>query len=516
MKKIHLIIIAILIWIITLFSSLYPHYYAYKNTPDGYTFSGQASWFDPWDINVYVSAINWGQNQGFLMENVYDSNSNKPIFYYPLYTLTGSLFKNISPFIIFYGLSTITALILVVTLIFFTKKIYKDNSTVFVATLTLLFAGGLGFLTYPYHDSLDSSMTSFSFHSAIQRPHEGLAVSAYIFLLMSQYHYFFQSNNKGQKKWLFSLFFFLLVTLIFYPYYLLSFILIGSFLFLCNSIKLNKEKAIIWFGLLIIGTTEVLLMQKNLSSNESFAGVVKQKLSNPTISSLFFGYGLLLIPFLCNLFRFNKLNNLQRYFIFWTGVSLTLSFLPLGFARFFLRSALFPLVVLTIDLLKELANKFNQESSRKLFLSLLLTLFVITSMTSLNIFFKRIIETKTSNPWYFINDDDYKIIEYLKNSSQPLDGVLSSYYLGNLIPAYSNNRVFLGHSLQTPDFTNKTLLAEQFFSCSLNEEEVKQLLSSSNIKYVITSNSQTEYCDYFFLSAVFSSNSGTVYSVDLL
>ncbi len=516
LKKINLIIITILVWIITLFSSLYPHYYAYRNTPEGYTFSGQASWFDPWDINVYVSAINWGQNHGFLMENVYDSNTNKPIFYYPLYTLTGNLIKNIDPFILFYGLSIITSFALVVTIIIFIEKIHTDNSTVFLTTLTMLFAGGLGFLTYPYHDSLDSSMTSFSFHSAIQRPHEGLAVSAYIFLLMSQYYYFFQNKKNGQKKWLFSLFLFLLVTLIFYPYYLLSFILIGSFLFICNPIKLNKEKTIFWLALLIIGTIEVLLMQKNLSSNDSFSGVVKQKLSNPTIGSLFLGYGLLLIPFLYNLFRFNKLNNFQKYFIFWAGVSIALSFLPLGFARFFLRSALFPLVILTIDLLKDLSNKFNQESSKKLFLALLLTLFVITSMTSFNIFFKRLNETKTNNPWYFINDDDYKIIEYLKYSSQPLDGVLSSYYLGNLIPAYSNNRVFLGHSLQTPDFTNKATLAEQLYSCSLNEEEAKQLLLSNNIKYVVTSSFQTGICNYSFFYNVFSSNSGTVYSSDLL
>lgn len=332
------------------------------------------------------------------MENVYDSTPNKPIFYYPLYSLAGNLLKNINPFILFYFLSIITSLVLVITIIFFIKEIYKKNSTVFISTLTVLFAGGLGFLTYPFHDSLDSSMTSFSFHSAIQRPHEGIAVSAYIFLLMSHYYFLNHNNQKKQKRWLFSLFFFLLITCLFYPYYLLSFILIGSSLFILTPTKVKKDKIIWWFVLIIIGTAEVLLMQKNLTSNESFTGVIKQKLSNPTVSSLFFGYGLLLIPLFLNLFRFNKLNNLQKYLIFWAVISIGLSFLPLGFARFFLRSSLFPIILLMIDLLKEISQKVSQESSNKLLLALLLTLFVISSMTSGSIFFKRIIETKTINP----------------------------------------------------------------------------------------------------------------------
>ncbi len=518
MKKTKLILITLLVWIIALFFSLYPHYHAFRNTPEGYVFSGQASWFDPWDINVYVSAINWGQNHGFLMENVYDSSPNNSILYYPLYSLAGNLLKNVNPFILFYSLSIITSLVLVITIIFFIKKIYKRNSTVFISALTVLFAGGLGFLTYPFHDSLDSSMTSFSFHSAIQRPHEGIAVSAYIFLLMSHYYYVNHQNQKKQKKWLFSLFFFLLITCLFYPYYLLSFILIGSSLFILTPTKIKKDKIICWFILILLGTAEVLLMQKNLASNTSFSGVIKQKLSNPTISSLFFGYGLLLIPLFLDLFRFKKLNSLQKYLLTWAIASIVLSFLPLGFARFFLRSSLFPVILLMIDFLKETSQKISQESSEKLLLALLLTLLVISSMSSGNIFYKRITESRTANPWYYISDDDHITIEYLKKTSELLDGVLCSYYLGNLIPAYSNNRVYLGHPLQTPDFSTRTTLAEQFYSCALSQEEAKEFIYSNNIKFVVFSkqdvdktNIKTKNCEYPFLYEVFSTDSSSVY-----
>ena len=98
-KQLLLIILASIIFI---FINHFPNYYAWKNTPEGFTFSGQASWFDPWDINVYVSAINWGQSHGFLMQNVYTSQPNKPIFYYPLYTLLGIVFPNTDVFILFH------------------------------------------------------------------------------------------------------------------------------------------------------------------------------------------------------------------------------------------------------------------------------------------------------------------------------------------------------------------------------------------------------------------------------
>ncbi len=54
-------LILLIIISFAVFVNLFPNYYAYVNTPSGYIFSGQASWFDPWDINIYVTAIKWGQ-----------------------------------------------------------------------------------------------------------------------------------------------------------------------------------------------------------------------------------------------------------------------------------------------------------------------------------------------------------------------------------------------------------------------------------------------------------------------
>lgn len=40
-----------------IFINQFPDYYALTKTPKGFFYSGQASWFDPWDINVYTAAI---------------------------------------------------------------------------------------------------------------------------------------------------------------------------------------------------------------------------------------------------------------------------------------------------------------------------------------------------------------------------------------------------------------------------------------------------------------------------
>ena len=42
------------------------------NCPPDKWYAGQASWFDPWDLNLYFSIIGWGKRGGILFENLYD------------------------------------------------------------------------------------------------------------------------------------------------------------------------------------------------------------------------------------------------------------------------------------------------------------------------------------------------------------------------------------------------------------------------------------------------------------
>src|SRR3989339_1720370 len=98
---------------VILFLGFYPHYYAYQQTPAGYTFSGQASYFDPWDITNYFSAIRQAQlHKSFLLEN-WNTTENLPkTFIYPLYALTGILFSAVNPVFLYYAMAVIFSVLL--------------------------------------------------------------------------------------------------------------------------------------------------------------------------------------------------------------------------------------------------------------------------------------------------------------------------------------------------------------------------------------------------------------------
>ena len=69
------IFLIITIWLLASILTIGPDIYKANSTPPNKRFTGQASWFDPWDMNIYFSAIGWGKRGGLLFENLYDTNA---------------------------------------------------------------------------------------------------------------------------------------------------------------------------------------------------------------------------------------------------------------------------------------------------------------------------------------------------------------------------------------------------------------------------------------------------------
>lgn len=63
--------------------------------------------------------------------------------------------------------------------------------------------------------------------------------------------------------------------------------------------------------------------------------------------------------------------------------------------------------------------------------------------------------------------------------------------LGMIVPIVVDRRVYLGRSLSTPDFENKTVIVDQFYEGIMTNEFAKQLLKENNIGYVILSPLET-------------------------
>lgn len=506
-----LLLIISIISFIAIFFNLFPNWYALQKTPSGYVFTGQASWFDPWDINVYVSAIRWGQTQGFFMENTYTSMPNQAIVYYPVYTLLGVIFANADPFLVFHIFSAITTVFLITILITILSKIFKSNKVILLTTLAISLGGGLGFLAFPSFESIDTHMTSIMLLSAWQRPHEAIALSSYVLSLFS----FYFSIKDGRRKWQMITILSLAVTLVFYPYYLLSFLLINLIFYGQNQATNQKffMASLAMVGLMIVG-----LMYFNLSLNPTFAGVTGQTLTKPTLLSFSLGYGILLIPLIYQLFFVKQKKALISFLLIWIVVSVSLLLLPVGFARFYLRGMMIALVIVTVKTLQQLCQKHFSAQYPKIWLIFLSYTVGLVLMTNLMMFSYRLKETTRQNPWYYFPVSQQQAFEFLQTQTPPLSAVLSSYYIGNFIPALTDQRVYFGHLLQTPDTSSKQQFLTEFYGQAMDESQALATLKQNQVKYVYFSdnekvNDQPTKLDYSFLTEVFNNEEVIIYQV---
>lgn len=484
-----------------LFLNIFPNYYAYQNTPFGQTFSGQASWFDPWDINVYVSAIKWGQKNGILLKNTYTTEEHSPLLIYPVYTLIGKLFPQTNPFLLFHLSALLAGFILLITLWQFLKIFLPSKNQTLIALFLISLGGGAGWLFFPKIPSADLFMTGFTFLSHFQRAHEGLGV---IFYLLSLIFFYLGVVKVKQLFYLFSLVF-LLLLIPFYPYYLLSYFLINGLFSGYHFIKTEQAKPLQYLvGNLLINGLVFFLYYQHIQGNPGFSGVLSQKLNTPDLLQIILGYGVL-TPLLIYQLFFSK-DEKTIFLNLWFWISLSLAFLPFGFARFYLRILFFPAVLLILLNIKHFSEQLK--ITQKI---ILITLALVLPISSLYITYKRLSETEKGNPWYYLDSSKQEAFNFLKKTGEGR-GVLSSYNFGNLVPAKTSSKVYFGHLLQTPDAELKTQNILKFYANSMEEEQAMQFLDQENIDFIVwgeeeqsilLSTNQSGELKYQFLKPVF-------------
>ncbi len=510
-KQIFTIIALLLLSISILFVYHFPDYYAWQNTPSGKSFSGQASWFDPWDINVYVAAIRWGQGHGLLLQNTYTAQTHPSVLMYPVYTLTGFAFPQTSPQLLFHLAAIISGFILLVTLWFLCRIFLKARFISLMATIAIALGGGVGWLFFPNFQSSDLYITGFTFASQFQRPHEAFGIIFYLLSLVS----FYLATKEETRKWLVFSLISLGFLVIFYPYYLASFAIIAGLYSLILYFRDGEKKP--FFNFLLIFTPAVIVFWAyflSLKGNNGFSGVLSQNLTTPNIFQIISGYGVL-TPLLIYQFIKKPKGEGVMFLNVWFITSIILAFIPLGFARFYLRGLFFPGIILSVFALDQISK------TSKLPLKILIGLFlVLTSISSFFMFSERIQEVKKDNHWFYLSIDEKNALDYLADKDNA--GVLSGYTLGNYIPANTKARVYFGHLLQTPHASEKIQNLAAFYSQKVSTESAKRFLDQADITYIVWGeeekqlgqNPQAKVLGYSFLKPVFQSKDLIIYSKD--
>jgi len=470
---------AILIGVIfcAVFTHHFPTYYALLKTPSNTSFSGQAAWFDPWDTNVYVSAIKEGQNGNLLYSNQFTTVKHKPLFVYTFYTLTGLLFKNVDAYSLFQIESLIFSTLLVVGVFVFSGAFIKSIKVRQYATVLIVLGGGIGWMIYPYLSLPDMTIPAFIFHEGFHRPHIAFDLILYIYSLIA----FYKAISLNKKSFYIASCLLIMPSLILHPFMIVIYglIIISYALFIYK--KYNTSNGLIYtvFILVFLFFFELLIV-KHLLSSTGFGSLMSEQIVSPNIIFIILGFGLIGALATLSIRYFYKKDEIT-FLIIWVVLSLLVAMIPVGFRVFFLRGIFFPVTILSIYGIKYASERFKLHFKFSI-IAIYIFVLVISLGSTFRIFYIRFSESGKSNQWFYVPNETLEAINYFSTINK---NVLSAMYFGNLLPVFTDSKSFYGHPQVTPNADEKLLFVHLFYANKLQNSEIKQYLTENNIEYIV-------------------------------
>lgn len=483
--------IVIAIALLILFLSFSPFLYNYLATPKNHVFTGAHNY--PPDYLDCLAQIKSGLEGHFFYISKFTTESFlKPIFTTFPYTTLGLLGKVVginSPAFLYHVSRLVLGTAYLLVIYFFISFYFKNplqrlcafTLAVFSSSLPRIISGK--FAVY---------LADYTFLDAMQRttflPHH-LLRNIYLYLL---FFFFLVIATKGRKL---SKRILALLGIIGFQLSLLSpqhslVFLATIFVFLAvetfRSRKFSKKflNFIIATALpIFLGT---LILYSTFLSGPIGKAVKAWDLRIPPfpLAAVFLALGpifFLSLPGLLNKKTYQKKFLLLLIFIaitiFFT-VSPIKKYLPISYSRF-LQIPLFPALSI-------LAIQGIQTFSRQnLVLIGSVTLSLLLSFPSYLVSFQSQTTYHLKNPTnFYIKRVEFEALNFLDQNIAETDNIMANEFSGNLIPAFTGNRVFEGHPISTYKLKQKIKMANDFFSGKMSPEEAKNLFVTHNLKYI--------------------------------
>lgn len=93
-------------------------------------------------------------------------------------------------------------------------------------------------------------------------------------------------------------------------------------------------------------------------------------------------------------------------------------------------------------------------------------------------------EVSTANYFTYIPLSTIASFDFLDKNTKRESVVFAGYFMGQVIPAYTHNRVYIGHADATYDYANKLKDLTAFFSNNIQPGEALRLLKEGRVTYI--------------------------------
>ena len=458
---------------------------------NGSTIQNQGDYF------VYLSMIEMGAQDHLIMKNLYNHESQIPIFLSPQWYPIGQFSKlsGLDTVISYHIFRILSALLFISVVWWWLKKIFDTYKKQLLALTAVLFANGLGTFfmnTFPNTDLVPTNFwmpESITFLSMSQYP-VAVFSPALILLIFGLFIKACEENNR-LSLWFASLTALFLALV--HPYDAFTITAVLSTWVIINLFfhkKYIRQLFWIYFALGLIALYYFLIF----SIDQAAAELNKQNIVNSrNILEYVFGLGLVSVFSVAAavLVLKKKLytNNYLLLLTIWALLGWLLVYLPVNFNRRLANGWHIALTITTMFFLfwwyKE--NKYIRHASIIAIFSFLLLFYSFTYINTASLRINENYENK-----FFYTRQTKEIYQFIKSETKKDSIILTRGLDGNVLPAFTGQTVYVGHSIQTWKAADKN---KEVIELWTSQEDISTWLGSNGIDYIFASR---EYIPEFY------------------
>ncbi|MAT44539.1 MAG: hypothetical protein CL609_19570 [Anaerolineaceae bacterium] len=485
------------IWILVL---ILPYVFGFLSSDHQNIFLGFL--INPIDGLSYLAKMNQGAHGNWLFHLPYSSLPHPKVFLFSFYILIGKIselfFGDLQ--IGFHFFRILCAIIFFHQINLFVGENFGKSVISFYLKLGILFGGGLGWL-YLLTGDIPADFwvaEAFPFLSAFVNPHFIFSLALLVYILR------FANKEKVTvlDKIKLGCVAFILANISPFAVVIGGLILFGGFLW-----DLQKTKHIRLFNLMIYSVTAAPILIYQIQIVRKIEPLISWNAQNITPAPKFVNFIFSFSPFLvANLFLLGlfiihklKLNKLQFVLLCWLILAMIFVYLPLDLQRRFLVGFFFGTIVLFFSLLTTLYDEELISMPKMKRLLLIITILIIPS--NLILLTGAVSATAQQNENLFVQSSLIQVSDWLNEFGLPDGVVLTEEQEGLILPAFTYQRVMLGHPFETPEFEITLAQVNAFFADSFTVTP-EYFYEQFNIDYVLINKIKWEKLKSKFFSHV--------------
>ncbi len=474
------------------FSTL-PYLFAWWLTPPGYVFTGVLA--NPMDAFSYLAKIREAAEGAWLLHLPYTAEPHQGALVYPQYVALGKLVAvtGIPPIVAYQGARMLGGLLLLGVGYRLLASLIADMTVRRTAFMLLATSGGLTWIT-SFFGYLATDVTvpeSNTFHSIFANGHFSLATALFLAVVCLAFEGF------PRFAWLpMALGGVLNAALtLMQPFLLVTQAAVGGTWGVLLLLKGSLSRADIRPApalLFLIPLPVAWVLVGQLYGDPVLSRWTAQNVTlSPPPWAYLAGYGLLAPLALAGLlpaWKRPETVGLSRQgallIITWLGVGALLLYLPVPWQRRLSEGYHFPLCVMAAVGLHAAVLPRMEEKAKNLTRALRALTIGVCAIGSVFLAGTTVLGASITLEPYYLSSDNARALEWLQGHATGDDVVLASPTVSNLIPAWSDARVYWGHPFETVDAQAKLAQVQRFFRSDMPPHEACVFLQERGISLI--------------------------------